>query len=61
MVTGDRDEFYNLLNQRRTQRGEPDCEPECEPEMGERFDFEDGAEMHRRLPRLAALYSWSDD
>ena len=56
-MTGDRDEFYSLLNLRRTQRGEPDREPE----MGERFDFEDGAEMHHRLPRLATLYNWSDD
>jgi hypothetical protein len=24
--------------------------------MGEEFDFDDDAEMHRRLPRLAALY-----
>lgn len=25
-------------------------------DMGEDFDFDDSAEMHRRLPRLAALY-----
>lgn len=24
--------------------------------MGEDFDFDDADEMHRRLPRLAALY-----
>jgi len=29
--------------------------------MGEAFDFEDRGEMHRRLPRLAALYSWPTD
>jgi hypothetical protein len=27
-----------------------------EPDMGEDFDFDDSAEMHRRLPRLAALF-----
>ncbi|MFB6889349.1 DUF4240 domain-containing protein [Kitasatospora sp. NPDC056327] len=27
-----------------------------EPDMGEDFDFDDDAEMHRRLPRLAALF-----
>ena len=54
---GDHDEFYNHLDQRRKQRGEPDREPE----MGEPFDFGDGAEMYRRLPRLAALYNWPAD
>ncbi|GAB3275596.1 DUF4240 domain-containing protein [Actinocorallia lasiicapitis] len=27
-----------------------------EPDMGEDFDFDNSAEMHRRLPRLAALF-----
>ncbi|MFI9363875.1 hypothetical protein ACIG5E_22905 [Kitasatospora sp. NPDC053057] len=26
------------------------------PELGEDFDFDDPVEMHRRLPRLAALF-----
>jgi hypothetical protein len=56
-VTGQSDEFYDRLDERRKLRGEPDAEPD----MGENFDFEDRAEMHRRLPRLAALYGWSSD
>jgi len=33
------------------------CRPERDSvDMGEGFDFDDPDEMHRRLPRLAALY-----
>lgn len=34
---------------------------EGEQDMGEEFDFDDPREMHRRLPRLAALYLGDQD
>ncbi|MGW4648678.1 DUF4240 domain-containing protein [Kitasatospora sp. NPDC004289] len=46
-LTGERDSFYRAAA--RPAATTP-------PDMGEDFDFDDDAEMARRLPRLAALY-----
>lgn len=51
-VTGDEEDFYEAWTEYeassdRLARGSGD--------MGEDFDFDDAAEMHSRLPRLAAL------
>lgn len=47
-ITGDEHAFYDALDS----RGKPD---HSIADMGEDFDFDDDQEMHRRLPRLAAL------
>ncbi|MFD8597808.1 DUF4240 domain-containing protein [Kitasatospora sp. NPDC059646] len=53
--TGDRSAFYPAYDLHRTEQGlERPADPEAG--MGEEFDFDDDAEMERRLPRLAARY-----
>ncbi|MEV4888126.1 hypothetical protein AB0K48_01880 [Nonomuraea sp. NPDC055795] len=47
-ITGNDDLFEAQEQQYPRQPGEFD--------LGEDFDFDDSAEMHRRLPRLAALF-----
>jgi hypothetical protein len=42
-------------------RAGQDPDAALEPDMGEDFDFDDADEMHRRLPRLAALYLGAAD
>lgn len=51
-ITGDEEDFYAAWtayegSRARSRQGDDD--------MGEDFDFDDAAEMHSRLPRLAAL------
>jgi hypothetical protein len=49
LVTGDDHAFYYAWqSRRRLDRSLVD--------MGEEFDFDDGLEMRRRLPRLSALF-----
>ncbi|MEU4091156.1 DUF4240 domain-containing protein [Streptomyces sp. NPDC026673] len=55
-LTGDQDAFYTAWAAYRP----AGAEAEAEPDMGEDFDFDDDAEMHRRLPRLARLYLGPD-
>ncbi len=50
-LTGDRHDFYEAWDQYRKARPYE----QAEQDMGEDFDFDD-EQMHRRLPRLAALY-----
>ncbi|MFI6938514.1 DUF4240 domain-containing protein [Streptomyces sp. NPDC050418] len=52
-LTGDEDDFYPALDHYRATHGLADAGAY---DMGEDFDFDDPGEMHRRLPRLAALY-----
>ncbi|MFH8381457.1 DUF4240 domain-containing protein [Kitasatospora sp. NPDC018058] len=52
-LTGDADAFHEAWKRHRAGQ-DPDAA--LEPDMGEDFDFDDADEMHRRLPRLAALY-----
>ena len=52
-ITGDEEDFYEAWDQHRAARPGPDL---GSVDMGEAFDFDDPDEMHRRLPRLAALY-----
>ncbi|MDG4859639.1 DUF4240 domain-containing protein [Streptomyces sp. T-3] len=52
-LTGDGDSFYPALDRYRSQHG---VDGNHEHDMGEDFNFDDDQEMHRRLPRLAALY-----
>ncbi|MET8626343.1 DUF4240 domain-containing protein [Kitasatospora sp. NPDC004669] len=52
-LTGDTDAFHEEWKCRRAGR---DLDPALESDTGEDFDFDDDGEMHRRLPRLAALY-----
>ncbi|MEU1617355.1 DUF4240 domain-containing protein [Streptomyces sp. NPDC005722] len=55
-LTGDRDSFWTAWAAHRPAgTGTP-----SEPDMGEDFDFDDDAEMHRRLPRLARLFLGPD-
>ncbi|MGW4383959.1 DUF4240 domain-containing protein [Kitasatospora sp. NPDC004531] len=56
--TGDRDAFHRAYRQHRAEQGVAGpVGPVVRPDgMGEEFDFDDDAEMHRRLPALAALY-----
>ena len=49
LVTGDDHAFYDAWQSRQR----PDRSP---VDMGEEFDFDDGLEMRRRLPRLSALF-----
>ncbi|MFI1827917.1 DUF4240 domain-containing protein [Streptomyces sp. NPDC020412] len=51
-ITGAED-FYEACTRHRAARGEEDRTP---VDMGEEFDFDDEAEMHRRFPRLSALF-----
>lgn len=51
-LTGDDEEFFLALERRLAASGPQ----ESARDMGEEFDFDDMAEMRRRLPRLAALY-----
>lgn len=55
-LTGDPDAFYKAWAEYRSAD-----EQDGEADMGEDFDFDDAAEMHRRLPRLARLYFKADD
>jgi len=55
--TGDRDAFHSAYERHRAEQGIPLVgQVERETDMGESFDFDDDAEMQRRLPRLAAVY-----
>ncbi|MFJ1791844.1 DUF4240 domain-containing protein [Kitasatospora griseola] len=55
--TGDRAGFHLAYERHRAELGVTRVGPvERDAGMGESFDFDDDAEMHRRLPRLAALY-----
>ncbi|MGW3243241.1 DUF4240 domain-containing protein [Streptomyces sp. NPDC001070] len=56
-LTGDRDAFYAAWAGYRPAQGQGTAETD----MGEDFDFDDDAEMHRRLPRLARLCLGPDD
>ncbi|WP_406036358.1 DUF4240 domain-containing protein [Micromonospora sp. NBC_00898] len=51
-LTGDEHAYDNILDEAGQ---DPGRDPFADP-AGEDFDFDDDAEMHRRLPRLAALY-----
>jgi hypothetical protein len=51
-LTGDEHAYDNILDEAGQN---PDRDPFADP-AGEDFDFDDDAEMRRRLPRLAALY-----
>lgn len=51
-LTGYKDAYANILDGADQ---EPGRDPFADP-AGEDFDFDDDAEMRRRLPRLAALY-----
>jgi hypothetical protein len=55
-VTGQRDGFYSLAKaaDATTARGQQPVEAD------EDFDFDDDAEMRRRLPRLWALFGYPD-
>ncbi|RKE17703.1 DUF4240 domain-containing protein [Streptomyces sp. TLI_171] len=53
--TGDEDRFHEEYRRHRAEHG-IDGTPPADEDMGEDFDFDDDAEMHRRLPRLAAIY-----
>ncbi|MFC5749912.1 DUF4240 domain-containing protein [Actinomadura rugatobispora] len=52
-ITGN-DGLFEAQEQRHPQQS-------GEHDMGEDFDFDDSAEMHRRLPRLAALFLGSSE
>ncbi|MEV7360606.1 DUF4240 domain-containing protein [Kitasatospora sp. NPDC091276] len=52
-LTGDADAFHEAWKRHRAGQ---DLDTELDSDMGEDFDFDDADEMHRRLPRLAALY-----
>ncbi|MGW2725340.1 DUF4240 domain-containing protein [Streptomyces sp. NPDC001492] len=52
-ITGDEEDFYEAWDQHCAARPDPEHDS---VDMGEDFDFDDPDEMHRRLPRLAALY-----
>lgn len=52
-LTGDADAFYEAWERHRIGL---DGDAAAESDMGDDFDFDDPAEMRRRLPRLAALY-----
>ncbi|OKJ13583.1 DUF4240 domain-containing protein [Kitasatospora sp. CB01950] len=54
--TGAWEEFHPAYERHRAERGLAPAPGAVEPCSGELFDFDDDAEMHRRLPRLAALY-----
>ncbi|MFD8750199.1 DUF4240 domain-containing protein [Kitasatospora sp. NPDC059577] len=51
-LTGDADAFHEAWKRHRAGH---DLGMALEFDMGEDFDFDDADEMHRRLPRLAAL------
>lgn len=51
-LTGDRHDFYEAGDHYRNAQPHG----QTEHDMGEDFDFDDAEQMHRRLPRLAALY-----
>jgi hypothetical protein len=51
-ITGDVEDFYEAWEDYEEALG---AEPPA-ADMGEDFDFDDSREMHRRLPRLAALF-----
>ncbi|MEV0097323.1 DUF4240 domain-containing protein [Streptomyces sp. NPDC050738] len=51
-ITGNRDAFYEAWDA-RTADSDTGAD---EHNMGEDFDFDDPAEMHQRLPRLATLF-----
>ncbi|MFE1291472.1 DUF4240 domain-containing protein [Streptomyces sp. NPDC058751] len=53
-VTGDEEDFYEAWTEYEASRDRP--ARRGDDGMGEDFDFDDAAEMHSRLPRLAALY-----
>ncbi|MER7769889.1 DUF4240 domain-containing protein [Kitasatospora sp. NPDC096140] len=52
-LTGDADAFHEAWKRHRAGQ---DLDTALESDMGEDFDLDDADEMHRRLPRLAALY-----
>jgi hypothetical protein len=52
-ITGDEEDFYEAWD--RYEAARPDAGA-AGSDMGEDFDFDDPAEMHRRLPRLASLF-----
>ncbi|MFG2696417.1 DUF4240 domain-containing protein [Kitasatospora sp. NPDC048407] len=56
--TGDRDAFHRAYELHLADQGIDRIKEFAERNagMGESFDFDDDAEMQRRLPRLAALY-----
>jgi Protein of unknown function (DUF4240) len=49
-LTGDGDAFWEAMEARQ------EGAEETRHDMGEDFDFDDAAQMHARLPRLAALF-----
>ncbi|MFD5514733.1 DUF4240 domain-containing protein [Streptomyces sp. NPDC127066] len=51
-VAGDEEDFYEAWTEYEASR---DHSLRDNDDMGEDFDFDDAAEMHSRLPRLAAL------
>ncbi|MER5382676.1 DUF4240 domain-containing protein [Streptomyces sp. NPDC002688] len=51
-ITGDEEDFYEAWAAHTASRERPARDSD---DMGEDFDFDDAHEMHRRLPRLAAL------
>ncbi|MBT2392328.1 DUF4240 domain-containing protein [Streptomyces sp. ISL-1] len=52
-ITAGGEDFYQAWDRFRLERLPSE---ESDGDMGEDFDFDDPKEMHRRLPRLAALY-----
>ncbi|MGW4894790.1 DUF4240 domain-containing protein [Kitasatospora sp. NPDC004240] len=51
-VAGPDEDFYDAWRDHRPAR----VRERAEADMGEDFDFDDSDQMHRRLPRLAALH-----
>ncbi|MFI0965967.1 DUF4240 domain-containing protein [Streptomyces sp. NPDC021080] len=51
-ITGDEEDFYEAWTEYEASHGHSARDSD---DMGEDFDFDDPAEMHSRLPRLAAL------
>ncbi|WP_042390418.1 DUF4240 domain-containing protein [Streptacidiphilus melanogenes] len=55
-LTGDEDDFYEAWDAYAAERSAvPASAADVAEDMGERFSFDD-AELHRRLPHLAALF-----
>ncbi|MFF3889674.1 DUF4240 domain-containing protein [Streptomyces sp. NPDC001914] len=53
-ITGDEEDFYEAWTEYEASHDR--LGHDSDDNMGEDFDFDDPAEMHTRLPRLAALY-----
>jgi hypothetical protein len=55
-ATGKEGDYEALNAAREVRHPTPKRADSNEPDMGENWDFDDDAEMRRRLPRLATLY-----